>query len=98
MSRLITDTLGSDKWLTDLSLLSGLLRFQDSPDFLNKWAAVKRRNKERLAKLVEERCGVRVDPRALFDVQVKRIHEYKRQFMNILGYSSVPCLHLLTNK
>lgn len=47
--------------------------------------AVKRANKERLAVLIEERCGVRVSPDSLFDVQVKRIHEYKRQFMNILG-------------
>jgi starch phosphorylase len=78
--------LKSDKWLTNLSLLSGLLQHVDNKDFLQRWQAVKRRNKERLAKLVEERCGVRLDPRAVFDVQVKRIHEYKRQFMNILGY------------
>lgn len=86
LSALITETLGSDAWLKDLSLLAGLEARIEDDAFLHKWAAIKKANKQRLARLIYDRCGgVQVDADALFDVQVKRIHEYKRQFMNILG-------------
>ncbi|KAG0071763.1 Non-essential glycogen phosphorylase [Linnemannia elongata] len=85
LSALITETLGSDKWLKDLSLLKGLAAKTGDAAFRKKWMAIKRANKVRLAELIKERCGVEVSPDALFDVQVKRIHEYKRQFMNILS-------------
>ena len=61
-----------------------LERFADDPGFQQRFAAAKRANKERLAELIFERVDTRVDPDALFDVQIKRIHEYKRQLLNIL--------------
>jgi starch phosphorylase len=84
LSSLITETLGNDKWLKDLMLLKGLNSKVDDAEFRKKWVAIKRANKVRLAELMTTRCNVTVSPDALFDVQVKRIHEYKRQFMNIL--------------
>ncbi|KAG0268038.1 Non-essential glycogen phosphorylase [Actinomortierella ambigua] len=85
LSELITETLGSDAWIKDLDLLKGLNKKVDDKVFQKKWMAIKRANKVRLAELIKERCGIEVSPDALFDVQVKRIHEYKRQFMNILA-------------
>ncbi|KAG0224960.1 Non-essential glycogen phosphorylase [Actinomortierella wolfii] len=85
LSELITETLGSDKWIKDLTLLKGLNDKVEDKVFQKKWMAIKRANKVRLAELIKERCGIEVSPDALFDVQVKRIHEYKRQFMNILA-------------
>jgi starch phosphorylase len=86
LSRLITDTLGSDSWLINLDELAGLLQHVQDEAFLKRWQQVKQANKERLAGLIRELCSIQINPQALFDVQVKRIHEYKRQFMNILGY------------
>jgi len=83
MSELIDNTIG-DEWRTDLSKLSGLTKFADNKVFRAKWRAIKLGNKERLAALVERDCGVKFDTNAMFDVQVKRIHEYKRQLLNVL--------------
>lgn len=87
LSSLITETLGGDKtkWLKDLSKLEGLLAHIDDPVFQKKWAEVKLQNKQRLAQFLEQTMGVKLNASALFDVQVKRLHEYKRQSMNILG-------------
>ena len=59
-------------------------RYADDPAFQDAFARVKRRNKDRLAQVVRERMGIRLDPDALFDIQIKRIHEYKRQLLNII--------------
>jgi starch phosphorylase len=83
MSELIDNTIG-EEWRTDLSKLSGLTKFAEKKDFRAKWHAIKLGNKERLAELVERDCGVKFDTSAMFDVQVKRIHEYKRQLLNVL--------------
>lgn len=83
LSRLITETIG-DSWVTDLEQIRRIALFADDPGFRSNWHAVKLANKERLATLVHEKCGVTFNPEALFDVQVKRIHEYKRQLLNIL--------------
>ena len=85
MSELISSQIG-DEWITDLSQLEKLkpLAAPDQHAFHADWRAVKRANKERLAALVKDRCGVEFNPDALFDVQVKRIHEYKRQLLNVL--------------
>jgi starch phosphorylase len=83
MARLITATLGA-AWTTQLDALRGLIPHADDPGFRARWQAVKRANKMRLAELVRHDCQVDFDPDALFDVQVKRIHEYKRQLLNIL--------------
>jgi starch phosphorylase len=80
---LITGELGVG-WETDLEQLRDLQKRSDDPHFRQRWLAVKKANKQRLAAMVETHCGVRFDPEALFDVQVKRIHEYKRQTLNLL--------------
>jgi len=82
-SRLITEAIG-DGWITDLPLLSGLQPFADDAEFRARWRAAKARNRERLARLVRDEAGVRIDPHALMDVHIKRMHEYKRQLLNAL--------------
>ncbi len=85
VSALITSKIG-DGWVADLSHLEKLkpLAALKNKKFHGAWRAVKRANKERLAALVKAECGVDFNPDALFDVQVKRIHEYKRQLLNVL--------------
>lgn len=73
-----------DKFLDDIDALEALGDLAEDAAFQERFAAAKRANKERLAVLVRERAGVRVDPSALFDIQIKRIHEYKRQLLNII--------------
>ena len=62
-----------------------LQQFADNSDFQNEWASAKMANKQRLAQYILRVTGVSIDPNSLFDIQVKRIHEYKRQLLNILG-------------
>ncbi len=83
LAALITRQIGPD-WVTDLERLSALRQLADNADVRASWAAVKLANKQRLAHLVQEVCGVSFDTAMLFDVQVKRIHEYKRQLLNVL--------------
>ncbi|KAF6746227.1 glycogen phosphorylase [Ephemerocybe angulata] len=87
LSDLITKTLKLDKvvWLKDLTKLDGLLEFTEDAAFRKEWAAIKQRNKERLANYVQTTLGLTVRTDAMFDVQIKRLHEYKRQTLNILG-------------
>jgi len=87
LSALITKTLKVDKsvWLKDLTKLEGLLPYAESKSFRKEWAAIKKRNKERLAHYVRNTLGLHVNTDAMFDVQIKRLHEYKRQTLNILG-------------
>ena len=80
---LITEAIGPG-WVTDLELLRGIQAHAEDPSFRQRWLDIKYANKQRLAAKVEAQCGVRFDPDALFDVQVKRIHEYKRQVLNAL--------------
>jgi starch phosphorylase len=83
LSTLIDCSIG-EVWRTDLSRLSALREFADDKKFRAEWDKVKQANKQRLAQMVETDCGVEFDPTAMFDVQVKRIHEYKRQLLNVL--------------
>jgi glycogen phosphorylase len=83
LSSLITKTIG-DQWITDLDRLRELELFADDAGLLERLEVVKRRNKVALARLTKELTGVTVDPLSMFDVQVKRIHEYKRQLLNAL--------------
>ena len=83
LNQLITENIG-DGWVADLDQLRQLESRADDAAFRKKWHAVKLANKERLANLVKVECGVDFDPQAMFDVQVKRIHEYKRQLLNVL--------------
>lgn len=80
---LLDETVG-DGWLTDLTKLRGLEAYADDPTFRTRWRAVKRANKARLADYVHTATGVELNPDWLFDIQVKRIHEYKRQHLNVL--------------
>ena len=80
----VTDKLGTKDWITDLSLMSGLKKWVDHEEALKEFMSIKYENKVRLAKYIKEHNGIEVDPRSIFDVQVKRLHEYKRQLLNIL--------------
>jgi len=84
LARLITGKLGSEKWAKYLSELKGLEPYAEDPAFRAEFMAVKRANKVDLAAVIERRCGLEVSPDALFDVQIKRLHEYKRQHLNLL--------------
>jgi starch phosphorylase len=88
LRELITEALG-ERWLVDLEELRGLERFADDGAFRERWRAVKLANKQRLAAWVRAQTGVAIEPEWLFDVQVKRIHEYKRQHLNALHLVSL---------
>ena len=79
----VTDHIG-DEWITDLSKISQLKLYADDEKAQHEFMNIKYQNKVRLAKYIKENNGVDVDPRSIFDVQVKRLHEYKRQLLNIL--------------
>jgi len=83
LSNLVTEAIG-DAWVGDLTELEQLKPLADDQGFLDDFALAKRRNKERLAAEIAKMTGMTVDPDALFDVQIKRIHEYKRQLLNAL--------------
>ena len=80
----VTEKLGTKEWITDLSKMSGLKEWLDDEEALKEFMTIKFKNKERLAAYIKEHNGVEVDSRSIFDVQVKRLHEYKRQLLNIL--------------
>ena len=88
LARLMTEAIG-DRWLKDLGELRRLEPLAEDAIFRAKWRAVKLEAKRSLARLVEERTGVGVDPAAMFDVQAKRLHEYKRQHLNVLHILSL---------
>jgi starch phosphorylase len=83
LARLLNETVG-EGWVTDPSRLQALEARADDAAFQEQWRRVKLRNKQALAHRIRERTGVTVDPGALFDIQVKRMHEYKRQHLNVL--------------
>ena len=80
---LLNDTIG-DAWESNLQDIQSLEKHADDPEFQQRWRAVKQHNKQRMADYVAEHTGITFDPSFLFDVQVKRIHEYKRQLLNVL--------------
>ena len=82
LSALITELLGSEDWVRDLSKLKELEKFADDDAVLERFMAIKHTKKEQLAAYVKETEGVELDPDSLFDVQIKRMHEYKRQLLN----------------
>ncbi|MDI1320111.1 MAG: glycogen/starch/alpha-glucan family phosphorylase, partial [bacterium] len=84
LSALITRKLGSEAWVRDLDLLRGLEKSAGDAAFQREFMAIKRANKVELAAIIQAECGVAVSPDALFDVQIKRLHEYKRQHLNLL--------------
>lgn len=84
LATLITEALGGDDWVRDTELLRGLEAFVDDAGFCEQWRRVKRANKAKLAVNIAEHTQSKIDPDSLFDVQVKRIHEYKRLHLNLL--------------
>ncbi len=83
LAALIGDTIGYE-WVTDLDKLRGLEQYVEDDEFTRQWRQIKLNNKKRLAAIIEKRCGIQVSPHSMFDIQVKRIHEYKRQLLNVL--------------
>lgn len=88
LAELITENMGDSKWLTNAVLLKKLESKVDDPAFVQRFYEIKLNNKIKLAEYIERTLGIPVNPSSLFSIQVKRIHEYKRQFMNALG-----CIH-----
>ncbi|MGF7011871.1 starch phosphorylase [Lachnospiraceae bacterium PF1-21] len=84
LSDWITLELKTTAWATNLDLLSGLKDLVDNPEAQSDFMEIKKQNKIRLAQYIKEHNGIEVDPESLFDIQVKRLHEYKRQLLNIL--------------
>ena len=100
LARLITEHIG-DGWVKDLSRLKALEPLADNPDFRSRWREIKHFNKQALAARALLRAGVTIDPNSMFDVLVKRIHEYKRQHLKVLhivwlyhGIKSNPTLEI----
>jgi starch phosphorylase len=92
LSHLITSRIG-DGWLRDIDRLSELESWIEDADFRTEWHAVKQANKTQLASIIQQRLDLTVDPASLFDVMVKRLHEYKRQLMKVLHI--ITCYHRL---
>ncbi len=88
LAALIDQNIKGD-WRAELSLLSGVKKLADNRDFQKQYAAIKLNNKRRLADVISQLCGITVNPEAIFDVQIKRLHEYKRQQLNLLHIMAV---------
>ncbi len=84
LSQLLTELLGNDAWIRDLDKLQTLLPYENDPSVLTRVNEIKYQNKVDFAQWIKERQGIEIDPDAIFDVQIKRLHEYKRQLMNAL--------------
>ncbi|KAJ6926849.1 hypothetical protein NC651_011064 [Populus alba x Populus x berolinensis] len=85
LSKIVTDWIGMDDWVLNTEKLAELRKFSDNEDLQVQWKAAKRSNKMKVISFLKEKTGYSVSPDAMFDIQVKRIHEYKRQLLNILG-------------
>ena len=95
LSRLISDALGNDNWVRHLEEIKRLEDFAEDSAFRDEWLKIKQLNKHRFAQFIQRETGVVVSPDSLFDIQVKRIHEYKRQHLNVLNI--VTLYHHLKN-
>ncbi|XP_023732365.1 alpha-1,4 glucan phosphorylase L-1 isozyme, chloroplastic/amyloplastic [Lactuca sativa] len=85
LSKIITKWTGGEDWVLNTEKLAELRKFADDEDLQSEWKAAKRSNKIKVVSFLKEKTGYSVSPDAMFDIQVKRIHEYKRQLLNILG-------------
>ncbi|KPL17399.1 MAG: maltodextrin phosphorylase [Bacteroides sp. SM23_62] len=83
LAKLLSETIG-DKWILDLYALKELEKHSSNPDFLTKWGRVKYANKKDLTQYIQDKFQIEINPDSVFDCQIKRIHEYKRQLLNIL--------------
>lgn len=82
LAKLVTEKVG-DGWTTELSKLEGILKYAKDEDFQKRFMDIKKQNKIALAKYIKERKGIEINPDSIFDIQVKRLHEYKRQLLNV---------------
>ncbi|MDR1284058.1 MAG: glycogen/starch/alpha-glucan phosphorylase, partial [Opitutaceae bacterium] len=94
LATLLTQTLGTDKWKRDLDHLHALEPHADDPHFREKYMEIKHQNKTDLATHIKTHCGITISPDALYDVQIKRLHEYKRQHLNLLHILTLYRRHL----
>lgn len=84
LSTLITGLLSSEKWITDTSELHHLHDFENDSAVIDSFMKIKKKKREQLAEYLFEKCGIKIDPNTVFDIQIKRLHEYKRQLLNAL--------------
>ncbi|SFU29142.1 maltodextrin phosphorylase [Clostridium sp. DSM 8431] len=82
LSSMITELLGSESWVTDLAKLKELEKYADNKDIIDRFLKIKKKKKEQLSAYIKENEGIEIDPDSLFDIQIKRLHEYKRQLLN----------------
>lgn len=82
LSGLITELLGTDDWVVNLDMLKDLEKYADNEETLNRFISIKQTKKNQLADFIKEHDGVEVNPESVFDIQIKRLHEYKRQLLN----------------
>lgn len=82
LSALITELLGSDKWITNLDELKKLSGYAEDEEVINRFMNIKKNNKKALADYIQKNEGITIDPHSIFDIQIKRLHEYKRQLLN----------------
>ena len=85
LSELITELLGNTDWITDLDRLKELEKYADDEDVLNRFIEIKETKKKQLVEYIKVHDGVEIDENSIFDIQIKRLHEYKRQFLNALA-------------
>lgn len=85
LSEFITELLGNDSWLTNLNELKKLEKYAEDKKVIDRFIAIKNKNKEKLAEYILEKENIKIDSNSAFDVQIKRLHEYKRQLLNILA-------------
>ncbi|KAH6774571.1 Glycosyl transferase [Perilla frutescens var. hirtella] len=85
LSTVITKWIGTDDWILKTEELAELRKFAENEDLQSEWRAAKKSNKSKVASFIKQKTGYSINPNAMFDIQVKRIHEYKRQLLNILG-------------
>ena len=82
LSALITKLLGTDEWIVNLDMLKKLEKYSDNEEILNKFISIKQTKKNQLADFIKAHDGVEINPESIFDIQIKRLHEYKRQLLN----------------
>ncbi|MDE5556366.1 MAG: glycogen/starch/alpha-glucan phosphorylase [Ruminococcus sp.] len=82
LSALITELLGTDEWVVNLDMLKELEKYADNEEILNKFISIKQTKKNQLADFIKAHDGIEVNPESIFDIQIKRLHEYKRQLLN----------------
>ena len=82
LAKMITDLTGGEEWMTDLDRLKSLEQYADNDEIINRFLNIKKENKKALAEYIKKAEGIEINPNTIFDIQIKRLHEYKRQLLN----------------